>query len=378
MSQQGMDGKRKLTAKDAIMAGALGAVCIAIRFLFMLVGGISPYVWFATHFIDAILIGPVFMLLVAKIRKNGPFLITSLVTGLVLISATWMFPITGLVGGILCELCLKAGQFRKKGCLVLGFFCFNLGFIGTSCPCGSQRELPGVRRTDDGPRLYGYHGGLLTWPVFGVIVLSILVGSILGALLGMKLMRKHFVKAGWPNERGAGSRLGAGSENKNFDLAAGKCGGICRTPEVFRMGVMLAYFVLFLLERKGKMLAGLMLAYLAVLAIQYWLLPVLPGSLATVFATVTYFILVFPCIAGGAYIIATTSVSQFMAALERMGVSRNFSITLAVTLRFLRLCGRTSGTSGTPWPCGASGGWSRNWSASMFPCSWGRHRQPRN
>ena len=119
MSQQGMDGKRKLTAKDAITAGALGAVCIAIRFLFMLVGGVSPYVWFATHFIDAILIGPVFMLLVAKIRKNGPFLITSLVTGLVLVSATWMFPVTGLVGGILCELCLKAGQFRKKGWLVL-------------------------------------------------------------------------------------------------------------------------------------------------------------------------------------------------------------------------------------------------------------------
>ena len=94
------------------------------------------------------------------------------------------------------------------------------------------------------------------------------------------------------------------------------------SPTVFRIGVMLAYFVLFLLERKGKMLAGLLLAYLAVLAIQYWLLPVLPGSLATVFATVTYFILVFPCIAGGAYIIATTSVSQFMAALERMGVDR--------------------------------------------------------
>ena len=107
------------------------------------------------------------------------------------------------------------------------------------------------------------------------------------------------------------------------------------TPEVFRMSVMLAYFVLFLLERKGTMLAGLLLTYLAVLAIQYWLLPILPGSLATVFATVTYFILVFPCIAGGAYIIATTSVSQFMAALERLGAPRSFSITLAVTLRFL-------------------------------------------
>ena len=104
MSQQGMDGKRKLTAKDAITAGALGAVCIAIRFLFMLVGGVSPYVWFATHFIDAILIGPVFMLLVAKIRKNGPFLITSLVTGLVLISATWMSPSPALLG-VSCVSC---------------------------------------------------------------------------------------------------------------------------------------------------------------------------------------------------------------------------------------------------------------------------------
>ena len=48
----------------------------------------------------------------------------------------------------------------------------------------------------------------------------------------------------------------------------------------------------------------------------------------------------FPCIAGGAYIITTTSVSQFMAALERVGVTRNFSITLAVTLRFLPALGQ--------------------------------------
>ncbi len=32
MSQSLEQGKRKLTAKDAITAGALGAVCIAIRF----------------------------------------------------------------------------------------------------------------------------------------------------------------------------------------------------------------------------------------------------------------------------------------------------------------------------------------------------------
>ena len=172
-------------------------MCIAIRFVFMLVGGVSPYVWFATHFIDAILIGPVFMLMVAKVRKNGPFLLTSLITGVVLVAATWMFPITGLVGGILCELCLRAGQFRRKSWLMLGFFCFNLGFIGDFLPLWFTKEsyLEYAAQMMDA----GYMAtmeGLLTWPVFEVIVLSILVGSVLGSLLGMKLMRKHFVKAG--------------------------------------------------------------------------------------------------------------------------------------------------------------------------------------
>ena len=62
------------------------------------------------------------------------------------------------------------------------------------------------------------------------------------------------------------------------------------SPAVFQLSVMVAYLILFLVERKGTMLAGLLATYLAILAIQYWLLPLLPGSLATVFATVTYFI----------------------------------------------------------------------------------------
>ena len=45
MSESLEQGKRKLTAKDAITAGALGAACIAIRFIFMLVGSCSLLVY---------------------------------------------------------------------------------------------------------------------------------------------------------------------------------------------------------------------------------------------------------------------------------------------------------------------------------------------
>ena len=80
---------------------------------------------------------------------------------------------------------------------MLGFFCFNLGSIGDLLPLWFTKEsyLEYAAQMMDA----GYMAtmeGLLTWPVFGVIVLSILVGSVLGSLLGMKLMRKHLVKAG--------------------------------------------------------------------------------------------------------------------------------------------------------------------------------------
>ena len=42
------------------------------------------------------------------------------------------------------------------------------------------------------------------------------------------------------------------------------------TPAVFRIAVMLAYFGLFLLERKGKTLAGLLLVYLVISIWSSW------------------------------------------------------------------------------------------------------------
>ena len=140
MSQSLEQGKRKLTAKDAITAGALGAVCIAIRFVFMLVGGVSPYVWFATHLIDAILIGPVFMLMVAKVRKNGPFLLTSLVTGVVLVAATWMFPITGLVGDFCVSCACGPGSSGRRAGWCWASSASIWDSSGTSCPCGSPKR----------------------------------------------------------------------------------------------------------------------------------------------------------------------------------------------------------------------------------------------
>ena len=72
MSESLEQGKRKLTAKDAITAGALGASVSPSALSLCWWGRISPYVWFATHFIDAILIGPVSCCWWRRSKRTAP------------------------------------------------------------------------------------------------------------------------------------------------------------------------------------------------------------------------------------------------------------------------------------------------------------------
>ena len=146
------------------------------------------------------------MLMVAKVAKRtAPFCSPALSPALVAGKPPHgCSPSPGWWGGLLCELCLRAGQFRRKSWLVLGFFCFNLGIHRRlPAPVVHQGELSGVCRPDDGRRLHGYHGGPAD--LAGVRESSCSrhpwAGSILGALLGMKLHGAGTSsRPGWRNE----------------------------------------------------------------------------------------------------------------------------------------------------------------------------------
>lgn len=107
------------------------------------------------------------------------------------------------------------------------------------------------------------------------------------------------------------------------------------SSRIFFTVVMVFYAMLFVLAGKTRSMVKLLVGYGMVLLAQYLLLPLLPAAVATVFATITYAILIFPCVIGGMYIIVTTSVSQLIAAFRHMHVPENFTITMAVTLRYL-------------------------------------------
>lgn len=189
--------KEKLGMKDIIVTSVLGVVCIAIRMLFMILGGIFPAAWFASHMLDAIFIGPVFMLVVAKTRRNGPVLLISLVTGIVFISSSVSVIISELIAGLLAEIVLRQGRFKSPWSLILSYIIFSFGFIGDFYQLWFHKEE--FLKYSEAYMNADYLDALSRWvstqTIFAIIA-SIVLGAIVGGVFGLKLMKKHFVKAG--------------------------------------------------------------------------------------------------------------------------------------------------------------------------------------
>lgn len=190
--------KNKLSTKDIIVTAVLGVICIAIRFVFMILGGIFPIAWFASHMLDAIFIGPIFMLIVAKTKRTGPVFVISLVSGLAMLSASVYVLISSIIAGILAELALRKGKFENKFWIVISYILFSFGMIGDFYQLWFNKAAFLAYSAEFGMNAE-YLAALETMvsPVtIAIIIASVVVGAIVGGLFGFKLMKKHFIKAG--------------------------------------------------------------------------------------------------------------------------------------------------------------------------------------
>ena len=189
---------KKLTSKDVITVGAMGAIFVVVHLIFMIAGGFAPVFWLSTHLWVNIILGPVYVLLVAKTQKKGAVLIVSVLLGLVFTVSSWMVPVTSVIGGILAELILAKSQYKEKKSIVLSYIVFAFGFIGDFLPIWVTKTSYLQSMLDGGMDVSYVQQleRLISGPVIALVLLSILIGALVGALLGNKLMKKHFIKAG--------------------------------------------------------------------------------------------------------------------------------------------------------------------------------------
>lgn len=190
-----------MNVKDLITIGIFSAIYFVINLVVMVCGGISPLIWICMPPILSILCGVVYMLLAAKVQKTGAVLIMGLITGVIYV-ATGQFTLVLLLtfGGacIIAEIIRKITGYNSFKGNLLGYAFFSLGMVGSPLPIWIFREDFSNQMVSQGmPADYVDTLNAVTpaWLLFAMIIATFLLAFV-GGLIGKKLLKKHFEKAG--------------------------------------------------------------------------------------------------------------------------------------------------------------------------------------
>ncbi len=189
-----------LTVKDLIVTGVFSAlifICISLS------GGIfavMPALTFYYPVGAALLAGPVFLLMSAKVPKRGPVIIAGLLIA-VFVFATgmhWAMAVGYITGGIIADVVAGMKGYKSKKTNIVSYILFCLGGTGSYLAYFISPESWVSAMLEKGTP-QEYLDTMLASAGWWVLV-TMLVGTVLVAWLsgfvGSKLLKKQFEKAG--------------------------------------------------------------------------------------------------------------------------------------------------------------------------------------
>lgn len=190
-----------MKGRDLITVGIFTAIYFVINFVFMLAGGLHPYLWVFMPALDALFAGVPFMLACAKVPRFGTILIMGMVPSLFYF-LTGMF--TPLILGMMVASCLVAEAIRAAthyksfmGNSVAYAF-FGLGMCGSPLPLWAFHDSFVAQITAQGMGA-DYMATLETASGPAMLVAMFVVtfiAGLAGAYIARGMFKKHFEKAG--------------------------------------------------------------------------------------------------------------------------------------------------------------------------------------
>ena len=188
-----------LKPKDLITVGVFTAMYFVVFFGFGMLGLFGPAVHAVGIVLGSLANGIVFALYITRIRKPGMIFLTAMVSSLlmVLTGHAWTSLLAAAVFSALAEVVLARGHYRSARASVIAYGLFSLWIVGPILPLYFQHDAyMADMRTEMGEG-YAQAWEALFSPAFlaGLLTL-VFIASCLGGLLGQKMLRKHFVRAG--------------------------------------------------------------------------------------------------------------------------------------------------------------------------------------
>ena len=197
-----MNKTNKLTVPDLISIGVFTAlyfvlVTIATFASVAIFPGFNNVVLPA---FCALISGCVYTLLVVKLQKFGGISVMGIVMGLFfMISGHFIISFAAnIVMGIVADCVAKVGKYKSKKWIILSYVLFSYGLFGPVIPMWFMKAAYVanlVARGKDAVYIAELFANI-NMVTFVLAVVATLICALVGGWFGMKMIKKHFVKAG--------------------------------------------------------------------------------------------------------------------------------------------------------------------------------------
>ena len=192
----------KLNAKDFIFIGIFGAVALLIFFVTGAIAALTVFGTIANIPITLFFVSIAFMLLVSKVRKTGSFLIMGTIIVLPgFMAANGIGVGLSIIGWLIAEIIATKMKYRDKKAIIIPYVVgstlqtalFTLPMYMSHGEYFIQRKEI-LHLTDEALQHYLKFMG--SWGMYGSMVALTVLTSLIGALISMRILKKHFEKAG--------------------------------------------------------------------------------------------------------------------------------------------------------------------------------------
>ena len=200
MSNQINPAKKSLTIKDLVTTGIFSAIFL----VFTMIGGIffapNPVLTFYMPMGAALLCGPVYLLMIAKVQKRWSVTILGIIMGIIwfVTGMHWAFSLGYIGMGIIADLVAGAGDYRNKVVNLLSYMLMSLGGVYTYVvffidPQGWASTM--LENGTEQSYIDTMSASAPSW-LLAVIIIGTLAIAAFSGWIGGKLMKKQFEKAG--------------------------------------------------------------------------------------------------------------------------------------------------------------------------------------
>ncbi len=199
MSNQ-VQTKKGLTVKDLIIIGVFTAILSVCSMLGGTFFAITPTLTFYYPIGAALLPGPVFLLLLAKVPKRGVLTIIGVILAVIglMLGMHWAMCFGGLSGAVLADVIAGTKGYRSKKINILAYIVYSLGSAGTYFAFFINPDAWASTMLKNGTA-QDYIDAMQSAASWRVLVImlagTVLVAGISG-YIGSKMLKKQFERAG--------------------------------------------------------------------------------------------------------------------------------------------------------------------------------------